>query len=64
MAAETFELFSREGGIYDQNGERVQIKGVNWFGFETADWSLHGLWCVNMNKTLDFVAEVGRARAV
>jgi hypothetical protein len=30
--AESFELFSRDGGLYNQNGERVRIKGVNWFG--------------------------------
>ncbi len=28
----------------------------SWFGLETADFALHGLWCVNMISTLDFVA--------
>jgi hypothetical protein len=58
MTAQPFELFSRDGGIYDQNGQRVSIKGVNWFGFETPDFALHGLWCVGMNETLDTAAKV------
>ena len=32
MAEGCFELFSRDGGIYDAQGQRVRIKGVNWFG--------------------------------
>ncbi|GBF95880.1 1,4-beta-glucanase [Raphidocelis subcapitata] len=56
-AAAAFELFSREGGIFDNEGNRVSIKGINWFGLETSDFALHGLWMVNMNDTLDFVAE-------
>ena len=28
----------------------------SWFGLETSDFALHGLWCVNWISTLDFVA--------
>jgi hypothetical protein len=57
QAMASFELFSKNGGIYDHDGNRVSIKGINWFGFETADFALHGLWCVNMLSTLDFTAQ-------
>lgn len=56
MAAADFELFSRDGGIFDASGARVSIKGVNWFGFETHNFALHGLWAVNMEETLDIAA--------
>jgi hypothetical protein len=57
-AATAFELFSRDGGIFDEAGRRVSIKGVNWFGLETHNFALHGLWSVGLEETLDFVAQV------
>ncbi|KAF8072699.1 Endoglucanase [Scenedesmus sp. PABB004] len=53
--AEDFELVVRDGAIY-WGSERVSIKGVNFFGLETADFALHGLWCANLMTLLDFVA--------
>eukprot|EP00878_Enallax_costatus_P013005 GHUV01013588.1.p1 GENE.GHUV01013588.1~~GHUV01013588.1.p1 ORF type:complete len:366 (+),score=118.90 GHUV01013588.1:2049-3146(+) len=58
MSAQDFEVHVADGGIY-WGEQRVSIKGVNWFGFETADFALHGLWCVNMNTLLDFTAQHG-----
>jgi hypothetical protein len=43
MSGADFELRVQDGGIY-WGSDRVSIKGVNWFGFETADFALHGLW--------------------
>lgn len=34
---------SERGGIY-LNGDRFIVRGVSWFGFETSDCCLHGLW--------------------
>ncbi|WIA08695.1 hypothetical protein OEZ85_008120 [Tetradesmus obliquus] len=56
MSGADFELRVQDGGIY-WGSERVSIKGVNWFGFETADFALHGLWCTNMLQLLDFTAQ-------
>jgi endoglucanase len=30
--------------ILDANNQPVRITGVNWFGFETANFTVHGLW--------------------
>jgi endoglucanase len=27
-----------------RNGEAIQLRGINWFGFETNDLVVHGLW--------------------
>jgi hypothetical protein len=40
MAAD-FELHCRDGKIF-WGGEAVVIRGINWFGLETADFALHG----------------------
>jgi hypothetical protein len=38
-----FELHCRSGQLY-WGDEEVSIRGINWFGLETADFALHGLW--------------------
>ena len=52
------EFFAKDGRIY-RGGQPISIKGINWFGFETSDYGLHGLWSVNLEDTLDFVAAAG-----
>lgn len=41
--ADNFELHCRDGQIW-WGDQQVCIKGINWFGLETADFALHGLW--------------------
>jgi endoglucanase len=45
--------------IVDQNGNPVQITGLNWFGFETETYCLHMLWARNMEAVLDQVKSLG-----
>jgi len=35
------------GKLYDDQGQAVQLRGVNWFGFETTNYTVHGLWARN-----------------
>lgn len=35
------------GAVYDSAGQPVQLRGVNWFGFEGQDHVGHGLWTRN-----------------
>ncbi|MBO0859919.1 MAG: cellulase family glycosylhydrolase, partial [Chloracidobacterium sp.] len=39
--------------ILDANNQAVKIAGVNWFGFETANYVAHGLWTRNYKDMLD-----------
>lgn len=39
------------------SGKRFVLKGTNWFGLETADFCLHGLWSVPMAQLLDFLKQ-------
>ncbi|MEM0239820.1 MAG: hypothetical protein QXT00_09365 [Ignisphaera sp.] len=46
----TVEYFIRDGKVWMRtaDGERaIYITGVNWFGFETPDYVVHGLWARN-----------------
>jgi endoglucanase len=52
------EFFAKNGGIY-QNDKKVSIKGVNYFGFETEVFTLHGLWQVSLTSLLDFCKNNG-----
>ena len=36
-----------DGSVYDEEGEKVNLYGVSWFGFETGDHVAHGLWARN-----------------
>ncbi|HML95247.1 MAG TPA: cellulase family glycosylhydrolase [Thermodesulfobacteriota bacterium] len=44
-----------DGSVYDEEGERVNLYGVNWFGFETGDHVVHGLWARNWK---DMIAQI------
>lgn len=39
----------QNGRIYDDNNNPVQLRGVNWFGFDTTGHVLHGLWAGGRN---------------
>ncbi|MEM9889633.1 MAG: lytic polysaccharide monooxygenase [Actinomycetota bacterium] len=45
--------------LVDANGDRVSIRGVNWFGFETANAMPHGLWTRSWEDLIDQIAELG-----
>jgi endoglucanase len=45
--------------ILDDAGRPVVLKGVNWFGFETTDYAVHGLWARNWKDMLDQIQATG-----
>ena len=45
--------------IVDSNGETVRIAGVNWYGFETSDYIVHGLWAQDYKSVLNTVKSLG-----
>ncbi|MDD2769089.1 MAG: cellulase family glycosylhydrolase [Methylococcus sp.] len=47
------------GNIYDGNGRAVQLRGLNWFGFETADHVAHGLWARNWKDMIAQMKSLG-----
>ncbi len=39
--------------ILDSNNAPVRIAGINWYGFETPDFVVHGLWAQDYKSILD-----------
>ncbi|MFJ8596499.1 cellulase family glycosylhydrolase [Streptomyces sp. NPDC093598] len=45
--------------ILDAAGQPVRIAGVNWFGFETANHVVHGLWVRDYKSMIDQMKSLG-----
>jgi len=44
--------------ILDANGNAVRIAGINWFGFETSNKVVHGLWAGDYKSMLNQIASL------
>jgi endoglucanase len=45
--------------ILDANGTPVRIAGINWYGFETTDHLVHGLYAQDYKTVLDTIKALG-----
>jgi endoglucanase len=45
--------------ILDSNGQPVRIAGINWFGFETDSFVVHGLWAQDYKFILNAIKSNG-----
>ncbi|GAA4043658.1 cellulase family glycosylhydrolase [Streptomyces shaanxiensis] len=45
--------------ILDAAGQPVRIAGINWFGFETGNHVVHGLWARDYKSMLDQIESLG-----
>ncbi|WP_299315802.1 cellulase family glycosylhydrolase [uncultured Aquimarina sp.] len=45
--------------LYDSTGKEVRLTGVNWFGFETQNYSPHGIWSRDMKSVLQQIKDLG-----
>ena len=45
--------------ILDSNNQPVRIAGINWFGFETSDFVVHGLWAQDYKYILNAIKTNG-----
>ncbi|WP_420031441.1 cellulase family glycosylhydrolase [Streptomyces sp. cg28] len=45
--------------ILDAENRPVRMAGVNWFGFETADYVTHGLWSRDYKSMMDQMKSLG-----
>lgn len=48
-----------KGRIVDGRNQPVQLRGLNWFGFETDTLAPHGLWARNWKEQLDQMQALG-----
>jgi endoglucanase len=52
-------LSTRGAQIVDASGAPVVLQGVNWFGFETSNQVVHGLWTRDYKAMLAQISEMG-----
>jgi endoglucanase len=45
--------------ILDANGHVVRVAGINWYGFETTDEVVHGLWAQDYHYILNAIQSNG-----
>ena len=45
--------------ILDSAGNAVRIAGINWFGFETSNYVVHGLWSRDYSDVLNQIVSLG-----
>jgi endoglucanase len=45
--------------IVDANGDTVRMAGINWYGFETPDYLVHGLWAQDYHTVLNTIKSLG-----
>jgi endoglucanase len=49
----------QNGRIYDANDQEIQLRGVNWFGFQQNDYTVHGLWARNWRSQIFQMKNIG-----
>ncbi|WP_340678030.1 cellulase family glycosylhydrolase [Paraglaciecola sp.] len=52
-------LHTQGNQIVDKEGNPVWLTGANWFGFNASERTFHGLWSVNLQTTLQSIADRG-----
>ncbi|MES2733690.1 MAG: cellulase family glycosylhydrolase [Bacteroidota bacterium] len=52
-------LSAKGNQLYDASGKEVRLTGLNYFGFETAQFKFHGLWSRDMKSALKQIKDLG-----
>lgn len=59
LPSSTGMLHTEGARIVDAEGNAVRLAGINWFGLETGNYALHGLWTRSLASFLDQIAALG-----
>lgn len=54
-----FAYSVNDGRIIDDQGKTVQLRGVSWFGFDTNNHTVHGLWARNWKEMITQMQSLG-----
>lgn len=57
-AAQAYSV-NDSGRLLNAAGSEIHLNGVNWFGFETTNYTPHGLWTVNWKETVAQMKSAG-----
>ena len=59
MSAPAWSYYVEDGKVYDDSGQRINLYGVSWFGFETNNHVVHGLWARNWKDMVTQIKNLG-----
>ncbi|MAQ76296.1 MAG: hypothetical protein CL613_08200 [Aquimarina sp.] len=45
--------------LIDSRGQEVRLTGLNWFGFETSVYTVHGIWTRDTKSVLEQIKDLG-----
>ena len=50
-----YSWYTDNGLIYNEMNNQTKLRGISWFGFETQDYVVNGLWVHNMKWYIDLL---------
>lgn len=50
---------TQNGKIIAKDGKAISLRGISWFGFNTSNYILHGLWSADFNSMLQQIKSLG-----
>ncbi len=59
LAVPSWAYYVENGNVYDDQGREVNLYGVSWFGFETGNHVVHGLWTRNWKDMIEQIKGLG-----
>jgi len=59
MCGFSYSYYVENGNVYKDDGSEINLYGVNWFGFETQDHVVHGLWTRNWQDMIQQIKGLG-----
>jgi len=59
LSAPAWSYYVEDGRVHDDSGQEINLYGVSWFGFETNDHVVHGLWARNWQDMIVQIKGLG-----
>lgn len=59
LSAPAWSYYVQDGRVHDDSGQEINLYGVSWFGFETNNNVVHGLWARNWIDMIQQIKDVG-----
>ncbi len=59
LSAPAWGYYVEDGKVYNDSSQEINLYGVSWFGFETNNNVVHGLWARNWKDMISQIKELG-----
>jgi len=59
MSVPAWSYYVEDGKVHDESGQQINLYGVSWFGFETNNHVVHGLWARNWKDMIEQIKGLG-----